>query len=540
MTSSTPPIQIHVLEPDDNDVPLTDVGVVTIDGQRHLFLSPQSFGSAVRQVSSAMPDLPLEQVERLVREHCTEFKDFDELLGPIEPAPPVDIPPPPVEPPASVHPRGRAKRWAVAAALIPAFAGTWALGHFTSDGSASTASAPDTVPSIASDDQAASDNRNLGPEPFTAREFMDFSDAGKIDCSPIDNLEAECTDSDGMVMATKAATGPDSTIFTFSYGSERLGLRIFGTADYARTWTKQDGSRELYPNLVRSGRYVLWGTDKSRLKEYLGLLETWQSKATAVGLMHTMGAAEPLPPRLAALTLGTLGLDEEDVHTILFSPQSFPVDAPVLMAAQAVLGVNGDDAPQLEPGADDIVALAAGIEPPAVVADPDQSAHTGGGVVPVTDPVESSGSASAGGTAEQSTGPATGSEPQPTETEKPKEPVAEEKPEEPVAEKPTEPEPTSVVEPTPEQPPTEPAKPSEPEQPTAPAHPALVDPAPPVTETPAPPQDPDPAETQPTDDGGDAAGELPPVDEHAPNADHEDDRGRELRVLPEAWITPAA
>ncbi|WP_031105506.1 hypothetical protein [Streptomyces sp. NRRL S-146] len=96
MTSSTPPIKIHVLDPDDNDdgVPLADVGVVTIGGQRHLFLSPQSFGSAVRQVSSAMPDLPLEQVERLVREHCTELKDFDELLGPIEPAPPVDTPPP--------------------------------------------------------------------------------------------------------------------------------------------------------------------------------------------------------------------------------------------------------------------------------------------------------------------------------------------------------------------------------------------------------------------------------------------------------------
>ena len=540
MTSSMPPIKIHVLDPDDSDdgVPLADVGVVTVGGQRHLFLSPQSFGSAVRQVSSAMPDLPLEQVERLVREHCTELKDFDELLGPIEPAPPVDFPPPPADPPALTQPRGRAKKWAIAAALLPAFAGTWALGHFTSGGPVTTAaSAPDGTPSNASDGQEASDNRNLGPEPFTAREFMDFSDAGKIDCSPIDNLEAECTDADGMVMATKAATGPDSTIFTFSYGPERLGLRIFGTADYAETWTQQVGSRELYPNMVRSGRYVLWGTDKSRLKEYLGLLESSQHRATTAASMHTMGMAEPLPPRLAALTLGTLGLDEQDVRTILFTPQSAPVDASVLMAAQAVLGVTDDPAPPLEPGAEDIVALAAGIEPqPAVT---DTTSHAA--VVPVTDPVESPGSTSEGATTDPSTGAATGSDQEPAELEKTTEPVVEEKPEEPVAEKPTEPEPAPDPDPTPEVPPTEPVQPIEPEQPAEPAEPTPVDP--PVTETPAPPQDPEPGESKPPADAGhaDDAGQLPAADERTPaDGDQEVDGGGELLALAEAWIAPAA
>ncbi|GGW95418.1 hypothetical protein [Streptomyces noursei] len=531
MTSSMPPIKIHVLDPDDtdDDVPLADVGVVTIGGERHLFLSPQSFGSAVRQVSSAMPDLPLEQVERLVREHCTELKDFDELLGPIEPAPPVDIPRPSAEPPAVSRSRGRVKKWATVAALLPAFAGTWALGHYaTSAGPVSTTvSAPDDAPGTASDNKVASDNRNLGPEPFTAREFMDFSDAGKINCSPIDNLEAECTDADGMVMATKAATGPDSTIFMFSYGSERIGLRIFGTAGYAKTWTQQDASRELYPNMVRSGRYVLWGTDKARVKEYLGLLESSQRRATAAGF-STMGAAEPLPPRLAALTLGTLGLDAQDVRTILFMPQSAPVDAPVLMAAQAVLGVTDDPEPPLQPGAEDIVALAAGIEPPPVVTDSDQkSTHTDDGVVPATAPVT-------GGTPEPSTGTARRSDPEPTSAEKP---------EEPVAEKPTEPEPAPDPEPRPEQPPTARAQPSEPEQPTVPAELTPVDPAPPVAERPAPPQDPAPAEPQrPADAGGDAAGEQPVAADEQASADvrQEDDDGGELLMLPEAWVAPAA
>lgn len=535
MTSSMPPIKIHVLDPDehDDDVPLTDVGVVNINGERHLFLSPQSFYSAVRQVKSAMPDLPIEQVERLVREHC-EFKDLDELLGqPIEPAPSVDSPPLPSEPPAPARPRGRAKRWAIAVALLPAFAGTWALGHAIGAESVSAvASTPDS-PSAASD-KAASD-KNLGPEPFAAREFMDFSDAGKIDCNPIDNLQAECTDSDGMVMVTKAATGPDSTIFLFSYGRERLGLRIFGDVEYAKTWTLQDGSGELYPNLARRGRYVLWGTDKERLKEYLELLKSAPKKVPAA--MHTMGGAEPLPPRLAALTLGTLGLDEQDVHTILLAPQDAPVDAPVLRAAQAILGVNATTSPTAEPGGDDIVALAAGLEPSPVVTRPDQNTHTNGGVALVTDPA--AGETSTGGSSEKPTetpAPTHNPEPDPktTESEQTQKPV-EEKPEEP--EKPTTPEPPTDPMPKPEKPSEQPKQP-----PTNPADPASTDPAPPATGTPTVPQQRGPTETQPTAEIGDAAEKPPTQGELTPAGDDGEtgDEDGELLPLPQAWIAPAA
>ncbi|MBT2395273.1 hypothetical protein [Streptomyces sp. ISL-100] len=532
MTSSLPPIKIHVLGPDahDDDVPLTDVGVVNLDGERHLFLSPQSFNSAVRQVSSAMPDLPIEQVERLVRDHC-DFRDFDELLAPpAEPAPPVDLPPPPHEPTAAPARAGggRAKKWAIAAALLPAFVGTWALGHATGEDQAPTAaSTPDVSPDAAN---APVGDKNLGPEPFTARDFMDFSDAGRIDCNPIDNLEAECTDSDGMVMATKAATGPDSTIFTFSYGAERLGLRIFGDGEYAETWSKQDGSRELYPNMVRSGRYVLWGTDKGRLNEYLDLLKQGLVKKATQAQANTVSFAEPLPPRLAALTLGTLGLDESDVNTILFSPQDAPVDAPVLMAAQAVLGVGGGSAPTGDPGAEDIVALAAGLElPPAESNEGESSAHTGdgaGSVVVVTDPAPA---ASTGGTS--TTPPAT--DPSPTPDPKPS---GDGQTQEPVD--PPEPETPATPDPKPEEP-----KPTEPETPPVLPGPPPVDPAPPVTtpvppivtDPPAPPQEPDPAEPQPPaqDDG---TGEPPTTGEQKPSGDVGDGQ----LALPYAWIAPAA
>ncbi|MCX4677584.1 hypothetical protein OG413_20135 [Streptomyces sp. NBC_01433] len=533
MTSALPPIKIHFLHSDeqDDEVPLTDVGVVNIDGERHLFLAPQSFYSAVRQIKIAMPDLTGEQVERLVRDHC-EFKDFDELLAPpVEHAPLVDLPPLPQEPPTPVRSRGRTKKWAIAAALLPAFAGTWALGHGMGATPASSAtSAPDAALETESD-RPVSDNQNLGPEPFTNPDFLDFSTVGKIHCSPIDNLEAECTDADGMVMATKAATGPDSTIFTFSYGSERIGLRVFGTAEYARTWTQQDGSRELYPNMVRSGRYVLWGTDEARLLEYENLLVAapGPTPVQSSANVYVMGVAEPLPPRLAALAFGTLGLNESEVHTILFDPQDAPVDAPTLMAARAVLGVQDGTTSAVEPGEEDIVALAAGLEVPPY--------RDGSGTpitLPATDPVAEPPEDD--DTYEES------EPPDPTPSTKPEAQKTSE-PEKPVAPAPS---------PEPEQP-TDPAPPA----PTAPAPdpadpaPVPADPTPPVNETPDEPQEPDQTEARPPTEepnqtgtqppGSDAADEPPVTDRPKPEQNDDQDEGDgELTALPPAWIATAA
>ncbi|MFI1012691.1 hypothetical protein [Streptomyces sp. NPDC020965] len=357
------PIQIHVLSDEqDDDVALADVGVVNVNGARHLFLRPQSFYSAVRQIKAAMPDLLEEEIERLVRQHA-EFKDFDELLGPFEPAPPVDLPPTVEEPLAPADSVSRVKKWAVAVALVPAFVGTWALGHVMgADASQTAASVPDENPGTNSSTLVGG---NLGPKPFEAPHFMDFSETGKIDCTPMGTLAAECTDSDGTVMATKAANGPDYTVFTFSYGSERLGLRIFGDADYAKTWAQQDGSKELYPNMSRTDRYVLWGTDQTRLNEYLELLRAEPRKMPA---SHASG---PLPARLAALTLGTLGLDVSDMPALLSPSQKTRVDASVLKAAHAVLGVdNGSYLGVVPDGAKGAPALALGDELSPVPVEP--------------------------------------------------------------------------------------------------------------------------------------------------------------------------
>ncbi|MFJ2225657.1 hypothetical protein ACIOFY_37145, partial [Streptomyces anulatus] len=346
---STPPIdklEIHV-----GNWP-TDASLTRHNGVSTLFLRPQTASTAARHVCNLIPGLPYEAAEALIREQCPDFKDMDELLG-LD-----DVPPPSVERPAQAPApfpkepvRSKRRRRAVlVAALLPALAASWALGRYT-DLPGSEAST-ETTAATAADSADTSD-----PAPFTGPRFSHFAGAGGIECDPISPLEAECTDADGMVMSSKAATGADSTIFTFSYGAERIGLRIFYDAEYADTWARQKGTRELYQNLRQHGRYILWGTDPSRIAEYGGLLD----EADRNGDPVAMGQSKPLPPRLAALTLGTLGVDEQQVNQLLVAPAAMTDEAPALMAARMVLGI---DAPPAYPaGGDDIVAIAAGIEP---------------------------------------------------------------------------------------------------------------------------------------------------------------------------------
>ncbi|MFF8399913.1 hypothetical protein ACF056_41655, partial [Streptomyces sp. NPDC016172] len=464
----------------------TDAGLVTVNGVRTLIMRPQTFSSAVRQVRSLIPSIPHEAAEELVREHCREFPDWDELFGLTDPAPP-SVERPSADPADEIdkeQPRRERRRQAViVAALLPALAASWALGRYTSDAdlppAQTKASAPDSVNAPGSGTITA---------PFADSKFEFFAGSSKIVCDPISALEAECTDADGMVMSTKAATGPDSTIFTFSYGSERIGLRIFYDADYAATWARQDASRELYPNMRMHDRYVLWGTDPKRIGEYMGLLQ----QADRMSGTTAMGGARPLPPRLAALTLGTLGLNREQVSQIIARPASAAGDAPVMVAARLVLGL--DTAPPMsDPSGDDIVALAVGIGPRPPAGADDETA-----VAPVTPPSTGATTPPAAPGPAPSTDPAP---PAPTGEPTPSEPApSEPAPSEPAPSEPTPSEP-APSEPAPSEPaPSEPT-PSEP----APSEPAPSEPAPsePTPSEPAPsepaPSEPAPSEPAPSE-----------------------------------------
>ncbi|MEE1764442.1 hypothetical protein [Streptomyces sp. SP18BB07] len=508
---STPPLDKIAIEV--GDFPL-DGAVIKHKGKTTLFLRPQAFSTAVRHVRNVLPHITLEAAENLVREQCPEFPDFDELLGLTElPAPSIERP---ADPPEREDTELGRRKWrhraVVVAALVPALAASWALGRYTTvadtTSSDATASALDTASSPGDLPESLA--------PFEEPNFSHFAGAGNIDCNPTNPLEAECTDADGMVMSTKAATGPDSTIFTFSYGSERVGLRIFYDVGYVDTWARQDGTKELYPNLQVHGRYVLWGTDPERIKEYGDLLDQDAKVAPT-----PLGSAKPLPPRLAALTLGTLGLGPQQVNRIIATPASAATDGPVTVAARMVLGLD-TEAAHSTPAGDDIVALAAGIEPkpPVVIG-------TGSKPVPVVPrenepvPVVPAPRPTHPPTtvpAPDTNTPAEPSEPtpaQPTPSDPPAaEAPVEEEPSTPATEEPTAEEPAPTTPETPEPAPADPVE-------TTPDAPETTEPANPPVEVPPPAED-TPAQEP----------EVPSADSEAHQNGHGQD---DLLILASAW-----
>ncbi|MEU1592749.1 hypothetical protein ABZ468_07780 [Streptomyces sp. NPDC005708] len=526
-----------------------DGALVDYKGKHTLFLRPQTFSSAVRHVRNVVPDITLEAAERLVREQCPEFKDFDDMLGLNEPpAPSVERPAeaPAEEDPSEAPRRKRRRQVAIVAALLPALAASYALGRYTDIVPTAHGGPAASTPDITT----ANDESEDGP--FNEMKFRYFADAGTIDCDPISSLEAECTDADGMVMATKAATGPDSTIFTFSYGKERIGLRVFYDTDYAQTWSRQDGSQELYPHMKVHGRYVLWGTDPKRIEDYYELLVDADRHAGP----SAMGSATPLPPRLAALTLGTLGLNTAQVHQILAAPVDAPtaVEAPAVMAARMVLGLRWT--PVAVPvDDDDIVALAAGIAPKPPMVAPPPVVTPPPIVVPVVAPPPSGGTTTPPPTTTPSTTPSTPPPPTTTPTPTPTETTP------PPTTTPTDPPP---VDPTPVDPPPADPPPADP----GPTDPTPVDPPPadPPPADPGPtdptPVDPPPADPGPTDPGptdpspsdptptDPAPADPGPTDPAPPTADapgnsgeapgHSDGgQGDDLLILNSAWTVAA-
>ncbi|MEU5978457.1 hypothetical protein [Streptomyces sp. NPDC047315] len=487
-----------------------DGSLIEHRGTYTLFLRPQTFSSAVRHVRNVLPHITLEAAESMVREQCPEFKDFDELLGLNEPpVPRVELPAdPPMKDVGPVR-RKRHRRVVLVAALLPALAASWAVGRYTNVADTSPAETKAMAPEA--DTQAE-------PAPFVEPRFEFFAGSSKIDCDPISTLEAECTDADGMVMSTKAATGPDSTIFSFSYGAERIGLRIFLEPEYASVWARQGGSQELYPHMKVHGRYVLWGTDPGRVRDYADLLVQADQRA-------------PLPPRLAALTLGTLGLDNTEVNQILAQPAAAVADAPALMAARMVLGIAPAPVGGVHEGDDDIVALAVGIEPDPPAVDPPAPA-----MLPVAEP--SSGTGSGSGSGAPSTAPAAGGGASPavppTDTKPP-------------AETSTPSTPAPVATPKPATPP-EPTDPTvKPEEPSTPEVPSEEAPSTPPESTDPPSEEPDGPEAPPAEESPDEPSESeedpeeqkPPAGAPDKHTDGEPDDADDLLFTGSAWSKAA-
>lgn len=520
---------LHVLQEDMGSDAVTFEN--TKDGVTYLFISPtQSFESAVASVIKACPELTLPEVQELIRKHCPDIHEMNVRLGAVqEPIPrfdaTYDVAPVPTED-KGAHRRVRAPKWArIAAVAAPALVGGTLIAHFFSPAATGGQGSSGTGTTISQTDAASV---------FDDPTYKQYVADGNLRCQPVGPYAAKCVDEDGQTMLSEASVG-DSVVFTFSYDSEKVGFRVFENANEAKMWMSEDGNRRLYDNMRVAGRVVLWGTDTKRLEDWVGSLST-QSANQASVMGHTLSQSVfgALPPRLASLALGTLGVSGKGTPK---APAGSIHAAQTLRAVELVMGVtdDGDDRGNVPVGSSDAVAIAADAPRPPVWGTGNWVGPRGAAdSTPVSEPAASPPQ------------PATPATVPSTPAAVPPESVASEPPAtEPVAPQPEvpvdapQPEPAPVVPASGELAPTDPAPvdqaPAESGE-SVPADPEAVDQAPadpaptePAEATPATPELPEPA--APVVEEPVAAEEAP-----APSDTAEEDGGSDdLLILDSSW-----
>jgi hypothetical protein len=168
--------------------------------------------------------------------------------------------------------------------------------------------------------------------------FRMFAQDGQMRCQQIAPLHAECTDTDGLVMASQAAVSTDAIAYTFSYGPHVIYLQAFQTPDAAASWSAEKATKSLYPHLVVVDRFALWGTDPQRIATYQHLLDQATERAREAPMQTSLEASAPIPMpgRLAALALGTLGVSPQSLRAAV-EPDDEP-SVQILVALRLVMG----------------------------------------------------------------------------------------------------------------------------------------------------------------------------------------------------------
>jgi hypothetical protein len=279
-----------------DDAPEPAALVETHTGGRVLVLRPvQSFSNAVTQITKLLPSLHPDQVRAIVRCYLPDAEDFDVVESSTHRATVSALPP-------SNTPARKGRSLLRRAGI---HAGIW------------------SVVSLSALAYAVGDSPKR--EPFESAEFRTFAAKGQVMCDPIDAMTAKCTDVDGTVMLSTVLTGPESTLFNFAYGSDRVGMRVFTSHGEARMWVSQQGTKALYDNVRQSGRYVFFGTDKQRVATYAALVR------------GTKDRDSQLPERITSLAVGALNLPEGQagIHLVSVSQSNAvkdvlgaPVDEP--------------------------------------------------------------------------------------------------------------------------------------------------------------------------------------------------------------------
>ncbi|MEQ7008415.1 hypothetical protein ABN028_19775 [Actinopolymorpha sp. B17G11] len=261
-----------------------------------LVLSPnQSYASAVDAARRFLPEVRTDRVRALVRAHLPDAPDVD-LAADLEPV---------SEPPGQLPTRAWRRQAAVgAAAALLATIGL-ALGQIGAW-------------------QAA----NPMESPYLGDQFAAFARQGEMSCEPIGELRARCTDWEGAVMLSEAFIGSRWMSFTFTYGKEFVGVKVFRSASAARQWSSEPAHRELTPSAVVEGRFVLWGNDRSKLATYQMVLRSGSNRSMAPpppsGRYASPAATwdlVALPTAIGGLMLGTLGVEADDDPSSASLPQ---------------------------------------------------------------------------------------------------------------------------------------------------------------------------------------------------------------------------
>ncbi|MFF0754433.1 hypothetical protein [Streptomyces sp. NPDC004267] len=495
-------------------------------GPLHVFIRPgQSFEYAVKNLLKAVPGMTLSRAQSLVRDHCPSIVDMNERLGAdqvvprFEAAPDAGVVPPVPLKETGQHRRPRPPRWAkVAAIAAPALASGMLIAQWFN---------PSAKPGSGTGGTSISQDDKIAAHTFRDPAFEKIAEGGQMKCDPVGPYEAKCVDSDGQVMYSEASVGT-STAFTFSYGLEKIGFRLFPDVEAADAWAAEEANQDLYQNVKTYGRVVLWGTDASRLDEWgksLAQQKAQQHLAASVpgppGITTTAASSNssvPLPDRLAFLAFGTLGVTHESIQQAVLN--SDVNSDQLLRAVELVLGSALGSAFGLVPsGSADAVA---------VVADAPASTETATEVQIGTEPMPVPVT-----TSETVVTPAP--EPPATTPSEPKTaPQPDPVPQQPVPPAPVEPAPVPVLDPAPEpepvpqpQPQPEPEPDPVPEPDPAPA--PEPEPKPdPTSEQPGP-KAPQP-EPEPADDVAQPETRpAPPVEEEP------EDNGLGLDTLPLEW-----
>ncbi len=296
-----------------------DVALVPSDAGPILVLRPeQSFESACTQVLRVLPDLHPDAARALVREHLPDAIDLPSAL---------DLPSA-TTPPVSTSRGGR--RTAVMVTSL-SLAGLAVAGF----GAVTVADSIDDIHDR-SELLASTERDAFGNESFTA-----FTNTGLMRCATTGTQVARCTDEDGLVMTSEASFGPNAVHYTFSWGSERIWLRIFPNPRDADAYASEGATRTLQ-NLRVINRFVLWGTDAERIDVYVRSIERANGGAMSVVRADSASRSIDLGPRLEALVTGTANAtpDPWDRHEMMRvlagdSPSATPTRSTVTADAPA-------------------------------------------------------------------------------------------------------------------------------------------------------------------------------------------------------------